>query len=296
MSLDTDFRRYGVTYLGYFHNDDEINTMVEFFQGFLVGAAQGITEWLPVSSSAINTLVLMNFFQKTPGEALRLSIWLHTGTLLAALIYFRGEVVGILRSLPQYVRELRTNRESERNSLITFLIVSTLVAGAVAAPLVLLSLAQQTIPTYVVMPIIGVLLIITGLLQKFAFRASGTKTVAGIKDAILLGAAQGFAALPGLSRSGVTVSAFLFRGYDAKYAIKLSFLMSIPYVFAAEVGLNLIRRANYDLMMLGGILGAFIFGILTIGALLKIAARVRFWKFCLVLGVLSFLPLLMERF
>ena len=159
----------------------------------------------------------------------------------------------------------------------------------------LLGLSQQAIPAGLVMAIIGAFLIVTGVLQKYAPRFSGKKTSVGIKDAILLGIIQAFSALPGLSRSGLTVSTLLFRGYEAKYAIRMSFLMSIPVVLAAEVGLGLIDGVTFDLPSLGGIVAAFFFGLLTIGALLRIANRVQFWKFCFFLGGLSFLPLLIEN-
>ena len=145
------------------------------------------------------------------------------------------------------------------------------------------------------MAIIGVFLIITGLLQKYASRSLGEIKRIGIKDALLLGVVQAFAALPGLSRSGLTVSAFLFRGYDGRQAIRLSFLMSIPTVMAAEIGLSLIDEVSFDLAAISGVITAFVFGFLTIDILMKIARRLAFWKFCLFLGALSLLPLLVER-
>ncbi|GAG15447.1 unnamed protein product, partial [marine sediment metagenome] len=100
----------------------------------------------------------------------------------------------------------------------------------------------------------------------------------------MLGVVQAFSAFPGLSRSGLTVSTLLLRGYDAKLAIRMSFLMSIPAVLAAEVGLSIIDGVSFDLMALCGIAAAFVLGILSIGALLRIATRIHFWKFCLFLG------------
>lgn len=269
--------------------------MTPFFQGLILGAVQGITEWLPISSEGINTLILVHFFQKPLSEAIGMSIWLHTGTLMSALVYFRRDIVVIARHLPQYIREWRTNSTTEHNALITFMIISTLLAGVVGAPLLMLGLVQRVAPTGLLTAIIGIFLIITGLVQKYAPSHSGTKTVAGIKDAILLGVIQGFSVLPGLSRSGLTVSALLFRGYHAEYAIRVSFLMSIPVVLVGVIGLNLIGGVSYDLASLGGIVSAFVFGILTIGALLKLAGRIRFWTFCLFLGLLSLLPFLIER-
>lgn len=155
-------------------------------------------------------------------------------------------------------------------------------------------LSENGIPAGLLMAIIGGFLIITGMVQKYAPRFSGLKTTPRIGDAILLGVVQGFSAFPGLSRSGLTVSAFLFRGYDVKQAIRVSFLMSIPVILAAQIGLGLIDGVSFNLAAISGILAAFLFGILTIGALLKIATRMDFWKFCVLLGGLSLLPLLIE--
>lgn len=267
-----------------------------FLQGLLLGVIQGITEWLPISSQGINTIILLHFFQTPPAEALRLSILLHTGTVLAALVYFRRDILELLRHLPQYVRELGSSGKTERSAMTTFLIISTVFTAVLGAPLMVFGLSQQAIPAGLVMAIIGVLLIVTGVVQKYAPRSSGTKTTTGIKDAILLGVVQAFSVFPGLSRSGLTVSVLLFRGYEAKSAIRLSFLMSIPVILAAEVGLNLFYGVSFDLSAMIGIVTAFVFGILTIGALLRIANRIQFWQFCLVLGGLSLLPLLIERF
>ncbi len=262
------------------------------FQSLVLGVVQGITEWLPISSEGINTLILLQFFQKPLAEAIQISIWLHTGTLLAALIYFRRDVVPLLRHLPQYLRELGAGSGTGLDAMTTFLIVSTVLTGVVGTPLIFIGLSQEVIPAGLVTAIIGVFLIITGVVLKYAPRFQGTKTTPGIKDAIVLGVVQAFSVFPGLSRSGLTVAGLLFRGYDARQALRISFLMSIPVVLAAEVGLVLINGVSFNLLAMSGIVTAFLFGLLTIGVLLRIAARIHFWKFCLVLGGLSLLPLL----
>jgi undecaprenyl-diphosphatase len=269
--------------------------MPSFVQGIVLGIVQGITEWLPVSSEGINTLIQLHFFDEPLAEAIRVSLWLHAGTLIAAVLYFRKDITELLRHLPQYTRELKSSQATERSKLISFLVISTALTGAIGAPLLLIGLEQEEVPAGIVMAVIGGFLIITGLVQRYAPRFSGTKETTSIKDAVIVGVVQAFAAFPGLSRSGLTISALLFRGYDPQRAIKISFLMSIPVVLAAEIGLGLIDGASFDVAAICGLAAAFVFGILTIGALIKLAARVRFWKFCIVLGILSLLPLLIER-
>jgi undecaprenyl-diphosphatase len=98
---------------------------------------------------------------------------------------------------------------------------------------------------------------------------------------------------PGISRSGITVSVLLLRNYDARSALKLSFLMSIPAVLAAEVGLALLDRITLDAYSLISVVISFVFGMLTIDALLKIGRRINFGNFCIFLGVLSITAVLL---
>jgi undecaprenyl-diphosphatase len=268
--------------------------MESFVQSLVLGIVQGITEWLPVSSEGINTLIQLHLFDKPLSEAIQISLWLHAGTLIAAILYFRKDITALLRYVPQYTRELRSHQVTEQSKLITFLIISTVLTGAIGAPLLLIGLGQEDVPAGIVMAVIGGFLIITGLVQKYAPRFSGTRETTSAKDAVIVGVVQAFSAFPGLSRSGLTISTLLFRGYNPQRAIKISFLMSIPVVLAAEIGLALIDGISLDVTAIIGLVAAFVFGILTIGALVKLATRIRFWKFCIVLGVLSLLPLLLE--
>ena len=259
---------------------------MNLIEPILLGIIQGITEWLPVSSEGISSLVMMNFFGKSLSESVFLSIWLHTGTLLAALIYFRKDVWNLVKNLPKY-----SFRGNEYNDLTTFLIISTLFTGLVGAPLLLLGLEKIEISLNFAMVLIGIFLIITGLVQKFGKKKKGLKRNPKINDSVIVGLIQGFAVLPGLSRSGLTISALLFRKYEAKSALKLSFLMSIPAVLVAEVGLGLLGRINFNTYSLVAISFSFIFGLATIEALMKVARKIDFSWFCLILGFLAVMSL-----
>ena len=274
--------------------------MTEFLQGMVLGIIQGITEWLPISSEGINTLVQLHFFNRPAAEAIQISIWLHTGTVLAALIYFRKDITDLCRNLPQYTRSMKSAERTERDKVTTFLIVSTLLTVAVGAPLYYFivrsqHLSHEDISTGIVTAIIGGFLIITGLLQRYARRSPATRTSAGLKDGVIVGVVQAFSVFPGLSRSGLTMSALLLRGHRAEHAARMSFLMSIPAVLAAALGLGIMGDVILEPAAVTGTVFAFIFGLLTIGMMLKLAVRIAFWKFCLVIGVLSFLPLIIDR-
>jgi undecaprenyl-diphosphatase len=99
---------------------------------------------------------------------------------------------------------------------------------------------------------------------------------------------QGLSALPGISRSGFTVSALLLRGYQEEQALKISFMMSVPAIFGVQILLKLGGAFEFDgVTALAGVASATVMGWLTLGALMKLARRLPFWAFALGLGVLS---------
>ncbi len=258
---------------------------MDFVEAVVLALIQGLTEWLPISSEGMSALVMINLFGKSLTEAIYLSAWLHTGTLLAALVYFWGDVKEILKNLPRYIK--KPNEKEGYSGLTRFLLVSTVVTALVGAPLVMFFLESFSFSGGAAMAFIGVLLIITGLLQKFARH---TEVISGrprFIDAVVTGAVQAFAVFPGLSRSGLTTSALLLRRHDPEYALKLSFLMSIPAVLMAEIGILVTQKVAFDAFSVLAVFIAFLTGLLTLRSLIKIAERVNFGYFCVFLGILS---------
>lgn len=141
----------------------------------------------------------------------------------------------------------------------------------------------------------GIALVSTGLIQKLA-KESAERSVDDLKlaDTLILGVAQGLSAFPGISRSGITISALLIRGFKGEAALKLSFLMSIPAVIVAEIGLasaaSLSQIGMMDLLL--GSASSFLTGALSIHILMKVARTIRFWSLCVLMGILALLPLL----
>ncbi len=264
------------------------------FEDLFLGTVQGITEWLPISSKGINTLIQSYFSSAPLAEAVKFSIWLHTGTLLAASVYFRNDIVNLLRHIPRYIRERETGAETDHHSLIGFLAISTAMTGLIGFPLLMMGLNDVDISPAAMMALVGFFLMISGLVQKYAQGFSGSRVRPGARDAIFLGVVQASSIIPGISRSGVTTSTLLLRGFDASQALRISFLMSIPTVAGAEIGLGLLGEATFTQSAVIGILASFLVGLFTIRALLRAAARFKFWKLCLLLGGLSILPLLVE--
>ena len=259
--------------------------------GMILGILQGILEWLPVSSEGILTLVSINFLKISTLEAIKFSIWLHLGTFFAAIFYFRKDIIGLIKHLPVYFKNFRF--ADEKTKLINFLIISTLLTGLIGFPIFLFVLDFfSSISAKIMTFLIGLLLIMTGFIQKKS--KEGFKDINALKkeDGIILGFLQGFSILPGISRSGVTTSGLLFRRFNSETALKLSFLMSIPAIFVAEIGLGILEGVEFSLASVSSVLMSFLFGLLSIGLLLKIARKVEFWKFCIILGLISIISIL----
>jgi undecaprenyl-diphosphatase len=241
----------------------------------ITGFLQGILEWLPVSSEGNLVILLSQLFGYSVEETLNTAIFLHLGTGVAALIYFREQVFGIL-----------TMSTHENKDMFYKLLAMTLLTGLVGFPIFMFLNISVAIGE-ALLALTGIALIITGLLQREAtkYRKEGAELSWNLS--ILLGLAQGLAIIPGLSRSGLTTSIMLFRDFHGEEAFRTSFLMSIPASFAAAFGLILVKGFQPDQYSALAALVAGIVGYLTIGRLLAIAQRIRFWKICIGLGALA---------
>ena len=260
------------------------------FEQIVLGTIQGITEWLPVSSTSLLILTMQNMFHHQDGfQALtQHTMFLHLGTFLAAVIYFRKDVGQLIVALFQY-----RSQPKEIQNLTVFLIIATVFSGTIG--LILRHLItewtdQFSSATKPITLVIGIFLLLTAWGQLKIKDLKGHKTLKdlSVKDGIILGIAQGCAAVPGLSRSGLTVATLLFRNFDRAYALKISFLMSLPIVLGANVLLNL-RAAAWTPLALVGVFVSFTIGLASIHILLRLAQRINFGYFVLVFGVLTIL-------
>ncbi len=254
-------------------------------QEIILGTVQGITEWLPISSEGMIVLIQNNFFSALSLQALvKLALFLHLGTFLAALIYFREDVWRLTKTIFNYKKT-----DIETKKIFNFLLISTIFTGIVGLGLFsILEIIENkfSVTGKAVNSLVGVMLLITGFLQTDK-KKRGVKNAVDVnwKDSILVGLSQGLAIIPGISRSGITVSALLLRKFNDTDALKLSFLMSLPAVLAGNIILNF---GNFSLTggMLLGLLFSFLFGLLTIHLLLRLSKRVNFAYFVILFGLL----------
>ena len=257
----------------------------------ILGAVQGIFEWLPISSSGVLALILTNYFQITDVEVLLSRILLlHLGTFFAALIYFRKEVAEIFKTIYNYKKS-----PDYELVLVNFLFVSTVITGIIGVIiLTIISVSDNLEFTGKIITLfIGFLLLLTGLIQ-IKSKNIGLRKESSLnnKDSILLGFVQGLSTLPGLSRSGITVSTLLLRKFNDTTALKLSFLMSLPVVLLGNIILNYKEFLNFSNEIFYGVLASFVFGILTIHGLMQFSRKVNFGWFVIVFGAVMMISVL----
>ena len=256
-------------------------------QQIILGIIQGITEWLPISSSGMITLLMSNFFSvNNLSEILHAALFLHLGTFFAALIYFRKDVIKLTKSLFNY-----KTAKLEDKKTINFLIITTIISGILGLLFlkgISVSESNLEITGKTITFTVAILLFITGVLQiKISSLRKSLKKEKNIKnnDSIILGFAQGFASLPGISRSGITISSLMLKKFDDTTALRLSFLMSLPIVLAGNIILNL-PNFTFTNTAIYGLLMSFVFGLATIHGLMKLSKKINFGWFVLVFAIL----------
>lgn len=246
---------------------------MDFLSAIIFGFLQGIFEWLPISSQG-NILGILSFLGANPQEALKIAIFLHIGTLLAAILYFKCEIKQILKW-----------QKKEDKELGKFVIISTIATGVTAIPSYLILEELLGYGVAFALILLAILLIITGLLQLKKKNSKGSNELS-LKNSILAGLGQGFSVLPGISRSGITTSVLLFRNFDPQEAFRISFLMSIPAVLFAEVGYGLLKGFIFSQWAIVSLIVAFVVGFFSMDLLIKFARKINFAYFCFALAVI----------
>lgn len=243
----------------------------------LLGLIQGLAEWLPVSSEGVLVAVQSFAFGDSLTDAVNFSLWLHIGTALSALAAFRADVWDVLRDLARH--------PTAPSPITAYLVIATISSAPIGFLLLTGLLEFSSRVGAVAMVVVGILMLATGALLLRS-RSSGARTRDDVRwpDAVLTGIAQGLAALPGLSRSGLTVSVLLWRGVDRREALTLSFLLSVPASLGA--GLYAAISAGYYASPQAAVALAVsaVTGFATIRMLMAVARRLNFGWFVLIMG------------
>ena len=253
----------------------------------VLGLVQGLSEFLPISSSGHLLLVPWLFawhdFDSESTEK-AFDVALHIGTIIAAIAYFRHDLVVYLKAGWRAMFDRRARATTEAR-VAWLLLLSTVPAALVGA------LFESWIDEQLGTPlIIAVSLIGFGLLLAWADRTTGRRPVDGYhaRDAVIVGAAQALALNPGTSRSGITITAARFRGFDRDAAARISFLMMIP-VTGGAVAFKMIGLVQDGIPK--GLGGAMVVGIITSG----ISGWLAVWGLLKLVRTRSFDPFVVYR-
>lgn len=237
----------------------------------ILGIIQGLTEWFPISSTGHLKIAEHFMNEKIP---LLFDFVLHIGTLIVVLLFFRRDIKNILSAL------VHLDFKTEHGKLIPLIIVGSIPAGIIG-----IILNEPVNATFQNILPIAIAFVLSGTLVYSAKFAHEKTDTIGYSTAILIGAAEGIAIIPGISRSGATIAVALMLGIKREKAFRFSFLLSIPAI-PGVLGYNFIRRPG-DLASAGlgwpevltGIIVATFIGYFALKSLLNILGKKKFHLF-----------------
>jgi len=250
--------------------------MIEWYQALILAIVQGLTEFLPISSSA--HLAMSPILLGWPDQGLAFDVAVHLGTLSAVLFYYRQDLKQMATS---WFRSLAGGGFNDDSKLVWYLAVATVpvaVVGLLASEFIETELRNLTA--------IATTTLVFGLLLGLADRRARTRSAPvslSLLVAVLIGLAQAIAPIPGVSRSGVTITAALLLGMDRQSAARFSFLLSIPVITGAgcimAVDLYLASEAVDWLQLAGAALVSGITAYLCIAAFLRLLDSIGLMPF-----------------
>lgn len=271
---------------------------MELYQGVILGILQGLTEFLPVSSSG--HLVLGQIFFGMSESQLVFDISVHVGTLMAVMVVYASDIMAIMKSVFRFLLNAVTLKPivpmlKQDSTLQMGLYI---LAGTIPTAFIGLALKKFEHILFTSVPLVGVMLLATGTIlwvSRRFYLVEDKQTGLEIKQAILIGITQGLAVIPGISRSGSTIAAGMVLGLDRHMAAKFSFLLSIPAILGAQILSVKHMMDNHlviDSVTLYATLVSFITGFLALKLLLKLVHSGRFHLFapyCWLMGALVLL-------
>ncbi|MEQ8168867.1 MAG: undecaprenyl-diphosphatase UppP [Candidatus Eremiobacterota bacterium] len=251
---------------------------MSIYQAIVLGIIQGVTEFLPVSSSA--HLLLTRWFLGWPEVDISFDIALHVGTLISILWYFRVKICSLFKGFFDSIKE-RTVQGDPYRKLSWLFILSCIPPGIAGV------FFEDIITDYLRCPLVSAfnLILIGALLFYVERRQAGNRKLedSNIKDAFFIGIAETLALAPGVSRSGITITAGLFRRMSRECATEFSFLMAIPVIGGGAVFqfLHLLKNSNefINLPFILGMIASIISGYIAIKYLLRYLQKGNFYPF-----------------
>lgn len=279
-------------------------TLIQLIYSIIIGAVQGISEWLPISSKTQVLIASQALLHLTYSQAYTFGLFMEIGTVIAAVIYFRKELWTLLNVL------LLRTKEKEERGLFVYVLVVTVITGIIGAPLYIYFDSLQNVPLGLPMMVIGLVLIGDALFIRYSRKRQQHGAKARkfadlkLKDYIIVGMAQGIAALPGVSRSGITTSALLVMNVEPDEAFRLSFLIGIFAAIAAFSLTVFASKTNVtaDLAAIGttgiviAIVTSAIISLFLIDFLIKVAGRSKITYVTAVLGIVAIVAGLLITF
>jgi len=277
-----------------------------FWEAIVLGVIQGLTEFLPVSSSG--HLALAQYFFGITEPQLFFDIMLHVGTLGAIVVVFRRDIRDIFAAIvgrePKGGHDLPHRMTKESGRVFAWLIV----VGSVPTAIIALLFSMFVEKLFVIPLFVSGMLLTTGVILWLSGRFGTARAdlkpapTSGLNaiSALMIGAAQGIATLPGISRSGATISAALMRGVDREEAARYSLLLSVPAILGAVLlELRDITSINIPVWtIIAGTLVAFVVGYVAIKVLLGTLRRGKFSRFayyCWSIGAVAILGYVIRR-
>ena len=246
--------------------------VMEFINYLILGLLQGVFEWIPISSEGVVAVAAKYLAEQV--NPVDMALFLHAGTLLAALWYYRRDWANVL---------LLKDKQ-----LIKFLAIT----AAISLPI---GFAVSRIAAQAALGAGLLFLTGTGLLFTAYFQAKKINLKLGkSKLAAIAGVLQGIAALPGFSRSGSTIFGLSLGELPPAQILRLSYLMSVPAVAASTAYFALFKMEEFSLAMWPALLMSFVAGVLTLDLLTKFASKINFAKFALAFALLCFVGAALE--